>query len=51
MKNTLKEALDIVGANVTDALSSVDHYEEGNVSIPTIETVEEAKKWVEENEK
>jgi len=51
MKKTLEETLDIVGSNATDALSSVDHYEDGNVTIPTADAVEEAKKWVEENEK
>ncbi len=51
MKNTLDETIDILGSSKTEAWASVQYYTEENVSIPTLDGVIEAKKWIEENEK
>lgn len=42
----------IVSGNKTEAIADVDHYEkDSHVSIPSLEAVEIAKQWVEDNEK
>ncbi len=41
-----------IGSSATEAWADVDHYEKDtHVSIPSEEAVEQAKEWVEENEK
>lgn len=42
----------ILSSGSTAAMENVDHYEkDSHVSIPTIESVEIAKEWIESNEK
>jgi len=35
----------------TEAWAEIDHYEDGQVSIPSEDAVDRAKEWVEDNEK
>lgn len=52
MDRKKNDPIDIIGANKTEAWTNVDHYQDDTcVSIPSTEAVEEAKEWVEENEK
>ena len=42
----------VLGGDATEAWADIDHYEKGSrVSIPSEEAVEDAKAWVEVNQK